>query len=613
MRIQPRQQLLEIWRATAGYSYDRSTDTWRWGGRRDANSISDAEQLLCIMFPATELPRFRLDKPDETDEDMLRALDNLGDAMFIPQLLVRVAIDYFTRYSRPDGTPIFSGGTFLYPTEDSDKATEEQLDLDVVESFASSITLTLAALGFAKVFLPEVTRSDLQAEVKTLVDLANRRLSAAMVGLLRSFTINDFDTVSEEGATLLRTVNQSGQPTRRVAEGLRLALRETAAGLRDLNIGIEQRDELDRPGRLFECGWSWGITRGAPPVDFAVNAGDQREGYALDKPYLYFTVVALDGIAELFSDRTRLLRLLDEDQTRLANALRLRWDLTQRYWATIASFDERRWPLEDIPWRTVDRLESDYFSLLVTSIAARDLALRRDSDADLSRLGRILVELANRGRITRRPFDNDPAVFMHLPGVSITLEGTEDFGPQLRWVATDFAPLLLKRSVFIASLINDIELRRQLLELADDIWDHLAVRRLDDGDGKDLWDQPADIFRKFQERFDKPSWHHTVRMVESLTIVARMADSHPLRSSSLAAFAYDLLAEAEHLFDQELLGGSPDSGRAMRNRLEATRQRLRHCREIIDDRPGSAAAVLLNVLRDIDDLAAARQDVLGVS
>src|SRR5689334_5454798 len=139
MRIQPRQQLLEIWRATAGYSYDRSTDTWRWGGRRDANSISDAEQLLCIMFPATELPRFRLDKPDETDEDMLRALDNLGDAMFIPQLLVRVAIDYFTRYSRPDGTPIFSGGTFLYPTEDSDKATEEQLDLDVVESFASSI------------------------------------------------------------------------------------------------------------------------------------------------------------------------------------------------------------------------------------------------------------------------------------------------------------------------------------------------------------------------------------------------------------------------------------------------------------------------------------------
>jgi hypothetical protein len=611
MRIQPRQQLLEIWRATAGYSY--RDKTWRWGGRRQANSISDAEQLLCIMFPATELPRFRLDKPDETDEEMIAALAGFGDAMDIPQLLVRVAIDYFTRYSRPDGTPIFSGGTFLYPSEEADEATEEQLGLDVVESFASSIALTLAALGFAKVFLPEVSRPDLQDEVKKLVELANRRLSAAMVGLLRSFTINDFDYTSDEGATLLRTVNQSGKPARRVAESLWLALRETAAGLRDLNIGIEQVEDLDRPGRLFECGWSWGITTGAPVIDFAVDAGEQRDGYALDAPYLYFTVVALDGIAELFSDRTRLLRLLDEDQNRLANALRLRWDLTQRYWATIAAFDERRWPLEDIPWRTVDRAESDYFSLLVTSIAARDLALRRDSDEDLSRLGRVLVELANRGRITRRPFENDPAVYMHLPGVSITLEGTENFGPQLRWVATDFAPLLLKRSVFIASLINDIELRRQLLELADDIWDHLAVRRLDDGDGKDLWDQPADVFRKFEERFDLPSWHHTIRMVESLTTVARMADSHPLRSSALAAFAYDLLAEAEHLYDQELLGGSPESGRAMRSRLETTRQRLRHCREIIDDRPGSAAAVLLNVLRDLDDLAAARQDVLGVS
>ena len=33
-------------------------------------------------------------------------------------------------------------------------------------------------------------------------------------------------------------------------------------------------------------------------------------------------------------------------------------------------FGEERWPLEDIPWRTTDDVESDYFSLLVTAIAA---------------------------------------------------------------------------------------------------------------------------------------------------------------------------------------------------------------------------------------------------
>ena len=84
-------------------------------------------------------------------------------------------------------------------------------------------------------------------------------------------------------------------------------------------------------------------------------------------PFLYFTVNALDGIADLFSARTVILGLLNEEQQRLTAALRLRWELTQRYWATIATFGEARWPLEDIPWKTTDGRESDYYSLLVTS------------------------------------------------------------------------------------------------------------------------------------------------------------------------------------------------------------------------------------------------------
>ncbi len=565
------------------------------------------------MYPATEIPRFRLDQPNQTDEDVLNALHDLGDALEIPRLLVRVITDYLKRYSDEEGTPIFSGGSYFSCADTAMEPTGAQLALDVVESFAQSITLTLSALGFARVFRTELTRADLRAEVDELEQLASKRLSAAMVGLLRSFTVNVFDADDTLGETLLRTVNQSKQPKRKIVEDLRLALRETAAGLRDLNVGLGQVADLDHPGRLFECGWSWGVTVAAPPIEFAGDAGIQRDGYALDYPYLYFTVVALDGIADLFSDRTRLLGLLDESQQRLSSALRLRWDLTQKYWATIASFGDGRWPLEDIPWRTLDEAESDYFSLLVTSIAARDLAARRDTDVDLSRLGSILTELANRGRLTRRPFVNDPAVLLHHPGVAMVLEGSDAYGPQLAWTADDFAPLLLKRALAIASLINDIELRSQLLKLADDVWDHVAERRLEGGNGKELWDQPADVFPTVTRRFEQPTWHHTVRVVESLVFAAKLAESHPLRSEELATFTQDLLAEAEHLFDQELLAGSTEAGRAMREKLEAIRQRLRRSREIMVDRPGSAVSLLLSVLRELDDLAAARQDVLRVS
>jgi hypothetical protein len=613
MRIQPRQQLLDIWRATASASYAREKDEWIWGGREAANSIADSEQLLCIMVPATEIPTFRLDQPNHADEEVLAAIRHLGDALDVPRLLVRILVEYLEKYSDADGTPVFPGGSYFSSEDPRTPPTAEQLALDVVEGYASSIQLALSALGFARVFRRELTRPDLLKEIDKLEMLADRRLSAAMVGLLRSFAVSVFELDHPYGVALLRTVNQGKAPTRTVIDELQEALRPTRAGLRDLSMGMRDVTDLDSANRLFECGWTWGVPKNAPVIERAGDAGHQREGYALDSPYLYFTVVALDGIADLYSDRTRLLGLLDDDQLRLASALRLRWDLTQRYWSTIASFGTRRWPLEDIPWRTVDELESDYFSLLVTSIAARDLALRRNTDADLSRLGQILIELANRSRITRRPFTDDVAVGLHDPGVAVKLEGTESLGPQLHWVATDFASLLLKRSLSVASLINNIGLRGQLLELADDIWDHLAQRRIGVGRGARLWDQPGGVFDTVSREFDEPSWHHTVRVVESLVIAANLTRTPPLASDRLTFFVRDLLAEAEHLFDQELLAGSQEGGRAIRERIQAVGQRLRRSREIMDERPASAAALLVSVLRDLDDLAAARPDKQGAS
>jgi hypothetical protein len=612
MMIEPRQQLLEIWRAIARVSFQDGK--WVRGGRDRANSISDAEQLLCIMHPATDpqLASFRLEKPDETAEDILDALEVLGDSIDIPQLLIKVMAEYMERYTGDAGTPILSGDGYFESYEPGAVPSPAQGELDVVDSFSMSITLTLAALGFIRIFRSVVRREDLRQEVDKLEKLASTRLSAAMVGLLRSFSVNVFDVHSPEGRILCRRANQSGLPERQVVADLQLALREVKSGLRDLTIGSGQTADLDSPSRFFECGWSWGIVKDAVPIKTVEEVGQQPEGVAVNSPLLYFTVITLDGIEDLLSPRTRLLGLLHDEQRRLADALQIRWDLTQSYWSTIASFGTDRWPLEDLPWRTSDGQESDYFSLLVTSMVVQDLVRRRASNAELGRVGRVLEELANRGRINRRPLRDDPAVELHAPGVRLRLRGSEEVGDHLvGWLASNFAPLLLKRTVAIAGLVRDTELRGSLLTIADSVWDHLVMRRLSAGPGRGLWDQPGDVFDQLSTRHELQSWYYTERVVECLVAAANLVSRPTLRSPRLTEMATELLYEADHLFDLERLSGSGEAGPSMRAVLQTVRANLRRAREIMHDRPGSAMVLLCEVLRDLDRLAAARQDVAG--
>jgi hypothetical protein len=613
MKLQPRQQILEIWQSTARNSFQDSK--WIWGGRDTSNSISDAEQLLCLMTPATEVPMFKLDRPDETSEDVLRALRALGDSVEIPRLLIRVLTEYMERYSAEDGTPVFAAEDYFAPAAGRSELSTGERKIDVVDSFSTSVALSLATIGFLRVFKDIIKREDLRHEVETLEALASKRLSAAMVGLLRSFTVSVFDAHSPEGRALCRTANQNGLPERQIIEDLRKALREINARLRDVTIGSGAgiSEELDNPNRLFECGWSWGIARAAPAIVTTENVGTQRDGAADPLPYLYFTVVALDVIPALFSERTRLLGLLNEEQTRLAQALQLRWDLTQSYWSTIATFGSGRWPLEDIPWRTTDRLESDYFSLLVSSIVVQDLVRRRAPDAALNRVGAVLAELSNRARITRRPFEkDDPALPMHSPGVRVELlgrDGAEEV--RLGWIVPDFAPLLLKRTVRIAGLMRETELRDALLNLADSVWDHLLSRRINREPGNDLWDQPGNVFSQIPPGSDAPSWYYTRRVVECLVTAAEVVSNPPLRNERLTELASDLLSEADHRFDQELLRGSTEAGPSMRTTLQGARANLRRAREILAEHPGTAVVLISEVLRDLDRLAAARSDLPG--
>ncbi|GIF20681.1 hypothetical protein BJ973_001413 [Actinoplanes tereljensis] len=613
MQIKPRQQLLDIWRATARVSY---RDGWVPGGLGGSNSISDAEQLLCIMAPATEIPLFRLDQPDTVTDDVLEALRPLGDNLQIPQRLLRALYDYLHRYTAADKiTPIFSGGTYFSPEQGGDKVEQEQLDMDVVDSFSISVTLTLAIIGFTKVFRQVVTRAALLRQVEEVEQMANRRLTAAMAGLLRSFTVNVFTADSPFGQELVRTVNQERRATHVVVDELRLALREINARLRDdvtIGSGASEGSELDNPNRLFECGWSWGVVRDAPKIETSAEVGEQRDGVAQNAPYLYFTTVALDAIQALSSERTRLLGLLDPEQARLAQSLQLRFELTRSYWTTIATFGSGRWPLEDLPWRATDGIEFDYFSLLISGMVMQSMLAVRATNANLRRVADVLEELANRSRITRRSTEPETAVGVHFPGLHFPLEGSDALGgPGLQWTVADISPTLFKRTLNLASMTTDGPTRSRMLELSDSIWQHLSIRVIRHGDDHGLWDWAAGAYAYLPNGGSQVSWYYTKRVVDCLVNAANVINEPPLRSELLLQIAADLLNEADHLYDRELLSGIAIRGEALRVDLERVGAELKRARAVYRERPGVAVAVAEEVLRKLDRLAAARRADIG--
>jgi len=614
MEIQTRREILEIWRATVGYSQQRGE--WHFGGRDGRNSISDAEQLLTILYPATAIPTLKIDRVDQTAYDVQDYLSDLGNAIDIPRRLVGYIGDYM-RTNIVNGAPDFSGGTYFDQDESEPDAeiAPEQFALHVVDSFSMSISLCLAALGFLRVYRQDLRSQKALAEIDEIERLCSQRLTAAMVGMLRSFIVNTFDMKDPPGVALSKMINQTGAANEILLRNLLDSLAEIRASLRqELSIGIGQEaDELDNRGRLFECGWTWGVVDGAPEVAFVADVGPQPVGVADARPYLYFTVVALDGIADLFTERTRVLGLLDEEQQRLARALQLRYDLTRRFWATVATFGSGRWPIEDLPWTTSDGRASDYYSVLLSSIVLQGVGVERIEDVDIERVGRLLEELANRGRITRRPVEGDPAISVHMPGMLLRLIGSEKVaqGPLLAWTVSSYSLLLLKRLLRVAELIEDPSTRIRFLNLADRIWAHIKQRQLDSPDVRGLWDSPTQAFPDTAIMFrtnDGPSWYHTERVVEVLVGAANVTQTPPVASDEISELADQLVAEAEHLFDRERLRGTSDTGEQMRESFQVVDSQLRRARELLRNRPGTAIVLASDVLKVLDSLDAARQE-----
>jgi hypothetical protein len=600
MRIDPGREILDVWAATARTAL--RDGRWTWGGRHGSNSISDAEQVLCILLPATTLPRFFLDRPDETHEGMLDALQLMGDAIEIPRLLTDVLTDYFERYRDETVTPIFSAGDYLHAADPGGGPTDAQLSLDVVASFAVSVTLCLATIGFVRVLRYSTRREELRERLARLDQFASARLSAALIGLLRSFTVRVFDADSPSGVALCRLIG-AGLPSRQVVDRLRADLRETRAGMHEMFIGSGEVVGLDAPDRLFECGWSWGIVPDAPQVETTDPVGVQRAGVAVEDPYLLFTLDAMDGIEQLFSERTRILGLLNEEQQRLARALQLRWEITRTYWTVLATFAvDGSWALQDIPWRTTDGEESDQFSLLITALVMK--GYRGREDADWAPLHGVLTELADRGRLTRRPLADDPAVGLHWPGVPVVLHGADRVGgPALYWSADQYAPLLGRCAARSIGMLRDIQTQQDLSAMTDRVWRHLAARRRTDGAGVGLWDEPAGAFPgRGLPCHRLPSWSGTLMVVQFLVAVANRTERPPPTSDRLAALAVDLLAEAEGALREERMNYAIDQDRRLGALLDATTAKVELARRLLGDRPGSAAAVAVEALRELTDI-----------
>lgn len=611
MRIQPRKQILDVWRHMLEDCY--RDGKWDWGGRAQSNPVSDAEQLLCLFYPITQIDTFGIYNPDAVPGDVIQALRPFGEATRIPRALVDVALEYFSNHTTETGEPRFGAGSYLRSMDpDAPPPTDQPAqELEVVDAYSMSITLCLSLLVFVNARLELEKQTKQHDKLVELQQKASRRLTAGMIGMLRSFVVNSVSVESDQGQAILDMLRQGDTTDAELQQGLADRFGRLRGQLHaDVRLGVPD-DAKPEPDQLFECGWTWGIAEGAEPIpeyDFEVA---RKTGYALARPWLYFTVSALDGIVDFTSRRIISLNILDDEQRRLADALALRWDLTQRYWSAVARFDPEQWPLEDIPWRTSDGQESDYYSLLVISVLIQDLVTRAATDADLLKAVGILQELAVRGRLTRRMTDDDPQVALHFPGVSQGLVGSEEaVGARLALFTSDYAPLIIKRSLQAAQLTDNVEAREALMTIAESAMDHLADRRLErDGHAVELWDDVSHFPGLSGLSFEKPAWYLTERVVEALVATASTYDQEPPRSSRMYDHLLRLLNEADHVYNQELLRSPVDDRTtSLRSRLDEIDMFIRRAREIRYRRTSTAIALVERALRLLDALEEARED-----
>lgn len=236
-----------------------------------------------------------------------------------------------------------------------------------------------------------------------------------------------------------------------------------------------------------------------------------------------------------------------------------------------------------------------------------DLLRRRATDDDLTRTVRVMERLAERGRITSRMTRDDLMVQLHNPGVTLPLQGGGTIGPPMDWTMNDFSTQLLKRTVQLCTLSRNLSAHDRLLRLAEDIFGHVWRRRIGDGEGVGLWDNVHAVYPETAPTGGQVSWSITERVTEAVVKAHKMYWEPPLRSVELTGLARASISEATHRFGIELMtpAPTPDGQRGTQlRRIEVT---LRRARVLVDEQPGTAYALTLDLLVRLDELTRARE------
>jgi hypothetical protein len=278
------------------------------------------------------------------------------------------------------------------------------------------------------------------------------------------------------------------------------------------------------------------------------------------------------------------------------------------YWSRLARFGDS-WPLEDLPWRTLDGEESEYFSLLVCAVLVQDLRQRNANEDDLRRLEPLMSDLANRARITRRPLREDPMTTLHAPGLMIELEAAVPLPQQMGWRVNDFAPVLAKRSSQLAMLTGDPDVRDRLVDLGAKIWNHMQERQIPDGEGTGLWDNPRGVFYRLPKNEEAVSWSLTARTVDSVVASALTLTRREATSQLLVDTAAAVVSETEYLLNQQLMSTPALPGAPYQASLQSIREDLQRAGTLVGTRPALALALAISSANKLDSIALGRLDV----
>jgi hypothetical protein len=624
-RLDPHTQVLALfqrWSLVTGA--DASKELPLDTRNSEHNPIIDAEYLLSLLYPLSEMPGMGVRFVKEGDESVSYFPKEVAGrlATLVPdkasqkeklERILGLCRKYFNDHQSSSGEPQFGakgyvegGGAAEHPIASSEA-------LFTTEAASFSLTLCLTVMQMARRLLDyQLTNESLRTGLNEIMALASTRLTVSLQGLIAAYAVST------------KISSDWNKRTRRDWEDHLRELQDVARRLNAFGASLTPGDDA------FECGWSWAplepkkILRGRIDAsgnddrafDAARSLSSKVPVHGEAEPYFYFTVSAIDAIADL--PKAVQAELLTGEQVTLANRLINLCSIAIDYWTALGfgGGDSNRWPVLDVPWSPADTdpakpeaNSSEYWNLYLLRLAADRIPVDTRSMEQTIGLLRFLADAA---RITRVPFpprDDDKVRTFHWPGRLLTLLGTVNSGAtkentgkketlHFQWAIYDFAPQLLKVTAQMLARCTDKEQRDQLVRLCEEIWTHLAHRADLEGTS---WDNLNRVFPDFHHK-DPPeagtsrkvgSWYMTERVAEALVAMAKAMEVRPAPDPQLKAFCLSLATtlnfEIQRALSTEIF--SPKLASDISSLLENTQV----ARQMVDDSPGKAHGLLMDV------------------